>query len=111
MNKIREYFYGRTNDLHPHTSVLAFSDFQICRIGAASLAPATALPIGAEPSADPTKVQTITPASDLLHSILGVSYADAPSKVLESNVAGYVYVYVVDALRASWTLAGLMCVL
>jgi polyribonucleotide 5'-hydroxyl-kinase len=93
MSKIREYFYGRVNDLHPHTSVLDYRDFTIVRIGAASLAPATALPIGAESSADPLKIQTITPSADLLHSILGVSYADSAQKVLEANIAGYVYVY------------------
>lgn len=94
MNKIREYFYGRVNDLHPHTTVLDFRDFTILRIGAASLAPATALPIGAEPSADPIKIQTINPTNELLHSVLGVSYATTAAQALEANIAGYIYVYV-----------------
>lgn len=94
MNKIREYFYGKQNELHPHTSVLDYREFTILRIGSASFAPATALPIGAEPAADPIKIQTITPSTELLHCILGVSYADSPAKALESNIAGYVYVYV-----------------
>jgi polyribonucleotide 5'-hydroxyl-kinase len=112
MNKVREYFYGKLSDLSPHTMVLDFKDVSLYRVGTSTSracpdlpfivlmflidfqAPATALPIGFEPVSDPLKIQPIQPANDLLNIIVGVSYAASPDKILESNLAGYLFMCV-----------------
>jgi polyribonucleotide 5'-hydroxyl-kinase len=78
----QEYFYGLSNDLSPHSSVANFSDLQVYRIGGGPQAPRSALPIGAEPIADPTRVVTVSFSRDLLHVVLAVSYAKDPEHLL-----------------------------
>ena len=78
----QEYFYGLSNDLSPHSSVANFSDLQVYRIGGGPQAPRSALPIGAEPIADPTRVVTVSFSRDLLHVVLAVSYAKEPEHLL-----------------------------
>ncbi|CAL5369948.1 unnamed protein product [Camellia sinensis] len=51
--RIREYFYGLANDLSPHSNITSFSDLSVYRIGGGPQAPRSALPIGAEPAANP----------------------------------------------------------
>lgn len=97
--KTREYFYGLSNDLSPHAASANFSEVQVFRIGGGPQAPRSALPIGAEPTADPTRVVPITISHDLLHSVLAVSYAKEPDQLLSSNVAGFIYVTEVDVAR------------
>lgn len=79
---LQEYFYGLSNDLSPHSSIASFSDFSIFRIGGGPQAPRSALPIGAEPAADPTRLVPININADLLHSILAVSYAKETDQII-----------------------------
>jgi polyribonucleotide 5'-hydroxyl-kinase len=92
MDKMREYFYGPSGDLCPHSSVVDFSDVQVFRIGGGPRAPTSALPIGAERTVNPTRVVEVTPGPDLVHCVLGVSHAKTADVILESNLAGFLYV-------------------
>ncbi|KAJ7538449.1 hypothetical protein O6H91_11G048600 [Diphasiastrum complanatum] len=97
--KTREYFYGISNELSPHASVANFSDLQVFRIGGGPQAPRSALPIGAEPTADPTRVVPVSISRDLIHAVLAVSYAKDPEQLLFSNIAGFVYITDIDIPR------------
>lgn len=97
--KTREYFYGLSNELSPHAASANFSELQVFRIGGGPQAPRSALPIGAEPTADPTRVVPVTISHDLVHSVLAISYAKEPEQLLSSNVAGFIYVTDIDVPR------------
>ncbi|KAG9451736.1 hypothetical protein H6P81_004640 [Aristolochia fimbriata] len=97
--RIREYFYGLVNDLSPHSHTANFSDLFVYRIGGGPQAPRSALPIGAEPAADPTRLVHVNINHDLLRSILAVSYAKEPEQIISSNVAGFIYVTEIDVQR------------
>ncbi|KAG8381787.1 hypothetical protein BUALT_Bualt05G0009100 [Buddleja alternifolia] len=90
--KIREYFYGLANDLSPHSNTANFSDLCIYRVGGGPQAPRSALPVGAEPSADPTRLTPVSVNQDLLHLVLAVSYAKEPDEIISSNVAGFIWI-------------------
>jgi hypothetical protein len=79
---VQEYFYGLMNDLSPHASVSNFSDLQVFRIGGGPQAPRSALPIGAEPTADPTRIVPVSINRDLIHLVLAVSGAKDPEHLL-----------------------------
>ncbi|KAK1359535.1 hypothetical protein POM88_044009 [Heracleum sosnowskyi] len=98
-HRIREYFYGLTNDLSPHSNVASFSDLTVFRVGGGPQAPRSALPIGAEPAADPTRLVQVKIDRDLLHLVLAVSYAKEPNEIISSNVAGFIYVTDIDTQR------------
>uniref|UniRef100_A0A1D1XF11 Protein CLP1 n=1 Tax=Anthurium amnicola TaxID=1678845 RepID=A0A1D1XF11_9ARAE len=102
-SRIREYFYGLVNDLSPHSSIASFSDLSIFRIGGGPQAPRSALPIGAEPAADPTRLVPVNINADLLHSILAVSYAKEMDQIISSNVAGFIYITDIDIHRKKVT--------
>lgn len=97
--KIREYFYGPASDLSPHSNTTNFSDISVYKIGGGSQAPRSALPIGAEPTADPTRLVPVNISSDLLHSVLAISFAKETNQILSSNVAGFICVTEVDIQR------------
>ncbi|GLT36128.1 hypothetical protein SLA2020_105300 [Shorea laevis] len=97
--RIREYFYGLTNDLSPHSNIANFSDLFVYRIGGGPQAPRSALPIGADPVANPLRVTPVNIDSDLLHTVLAVSYAKEPDQILSSNVAGFIYITEIDIQR------------
>ena len=78
----QEYFYGLTNDLSPHSNTASFSDFFVYRIGGGPQAPRSALPIGAEPAADPTRLVPVSINPDLLHVVLAVSFAKEPDEII-----------------------------
>ncbi|OVA09076.1 Pre-mRNA cleavage complex II Clp1 [Macleaya cordata] len=101
--RIREYFYGPANDLSPHSNVASFSDLFIYRIGGGPQAPRSALPIGAEPTADPTRLVPVNINRDLLHLVLAVSYAKEPNQIISSNVAGFIYITDIDIQRKKIT--------
>ncbi|KAK3015302.1 hypothetical protein RJ639_006940 [Escallonia herrerae] len=90
-SRIREYFYGPSNDLSPHSNVANFNDLSLYRIGGGPQAPRSALPIGAEPAADPTRLVPVNINTDLLHLVLVVSFAKEPDQIISSNVAGFIY--------------------
>ncbi|GAA0183858.1 mRNA polyadenylation factor [Lithospermum erythrorhizon] len=101
--RIREYFYGLTNDLSPHSNIVNFTDLSIFRVGGGPQAPRSALPIGAEPASDPTRLTPVTINRDLLHLVLGVSYAKEPDEIVSSNVAGFIYITDIDIQRRKIT--------
>ncbi|XP_059641407.1 protein CLP1 homolog isoform X2 [Cornus florida] len=98
-SRIREYFYGLANDLSPHSNIANFSDLSVYRIGGGPQAPRSALPIGAEPAADPTRLVLVSSNRDLLHGVLAVSFAKEPDQIISSNVAGFIYVTDIDIQR------------
>lgn len=101
--RIREYFYGLTNDLSPHANVANFSDFLVYRIGGGPQAPRSALPIGADPVANPLRIVPVNVDQELLHLVLAVSYAKDADQIISSNVAGFIFVTDVDTQRKTIT--------
>ncbi|XP_057492170.1 protein CLP1 homolog [Actinidia eriantha] len=101
--RIREYFYGIANDLSPHSNIANFNDLSVYKIGGGPQAPRSALPIGAEPVADPTRLVPVTINKDLLHLILAVSFAKEPDQIISSNVAGFIYITDIDIQRKKIT--------
>lgn len=101
--RIREYFYGLTNDLSPHANVANFSDFLVYRIGGGPQAPRSALPIGADPVANPLRIVPVNVDKELLHLVLAVSYAKDADQIISSNVAGFIFVTEVDTQRKTIT--------
>lgn len=101
--RIREYFYGLANDLSPHSNIANFSDLSVYRIGGGPQAPRSALPIGAEPAADPTRLVPVNISPDLLHLVLAVSFAKEADQIISSNVAGFIYITDIDIQRKKIT--------
>jgi polyribonucleotide 5'-hydroxyl-kinase len=127
MQRVREYFYGTArSELAPYSTVVPFSEIAVRRIGESSpgaasgvggmlAAPSSTLPLGMEvreqSEAEKLALLQIQPGDILLHSILAISHADVPLpnanssqsdetvKVLETNVAGFVYVARVEEKR------------
>lgn len=94
--RIREYFYGLNNYLSPYSFSMNFGDIYIYRIGGGPQAPRSALPIGAEPVADPTRVTVVNISHDLIHAILAISYAKEPDQIISSNITGFLNVSEID---------------
>ncbi|XP_043726182.1 protein CLP1 homolog [Telopea speciosissima] len=101
--RIREYFYGIANDLSPHSNLVSFSDLFVYRIGGGPQAPRSALPIGAEPAADPMRLVPVNINRDLIHLVLAVSYAKEPDQIISSNIAGFIYITDIDIPRKKIT--------
>nr|XP_043615202.1 protein CLP1 homolog [Erigeron canadensis]XP_043615203.1 protein CLP1 homolog [Erigeron canadensis]XP_043615204.1 protein CLP1 homolog [Erigeron canadensis]XP_043615205.1 protein CLP1 homolog [Erigeron canadensis] len=101
--RIREYFYGLSNDLSPHSSTANLSDLAIFKIGGGPQAPASALPIGAQPVADRMRLVPVTNHSELVNQVLAVSFAKEQDQILSSNIAGFIWVTDVDASRKKIT--------
>ncbi|KAJ6959929.1 protein CLP1 [Populus alba x Populus x berolinensis] len=101
--RIREYFYGIANDLSPHSNIANFSDLFVYRIGGGPQAPRSALPIGADPVANPLRVAPVNIDRDLLHVVLAVSYAQEPDQIVSSNIAGFIYITDIDLQRRKIT--------
>ncbi|GFP91395.1 protein clp1 homolog [Phtheirospermum japonicum] len=87
--RIREYFYGLANDLSPHSNTANFSDLCIYKVGGGPQAPRSALPAGAEPTADPTRLIPVIVNQDLLHLVLAVSFAKEPDEIISSKKITY----------------------
>ena len=79
---LQEYFYGIANDLAPHSNIVNFSDVSVYKIGGGHQAPRSALPIGAEPVADPTRLVAVNISTDMTHTVLAVSYAKEPDEII-----------------------------
>ena len=79
---MQEYFYGLGNDLSPHSNIANFSDLFVYRVGGGPAAPRSALPIGAEPVADPTRLVPVNINRDFLHAVLAVSFAKEPDEII-----------------------------
>ena len=96
--RTREYFYGpfAGPNLCPHAASAPFDHLLLFRVGGGPRAPSSALPVGAEPAANPLRVAAVQPSLELLHSVLAVSHAAAPGELLTANVAGFIHVTDVD---------------
>ncbi|KAI8469168.1 MAG: Pre-mRNA cleavage complex II protein Clp1-domain-containing protein [Monoraphidium minutum] len=101
--RVREYFYGRGDELEPHAQTVAAEQLQMFRIGGGFRAPSSALPLGATSRADPLKVAPAPAGPELTHSLLAVSHAAAPDQIAASNVAGFVLLSNIDAARGAAT--------
>jgi len=92
VRRIHEYFYGPSGDLFPESRTVPLDSVEVYQVGNSTAAlPQSALPIGAKAVSDPTKVSRATPF-DLRNRVLAVTHAKDEGGVLESNVAGFVYV-------------------
>ncbi|KAL9644386.1 hypothetical protein ABK040_006954 [Willaertia magna] len=94
--KIKQYFYGITRALSPHSITVRFDDIILCRIGSAWKAPTSALPIGQKSSFNPCEVKQVEYSELNKFSILGVSHANTLDEVLTKNIFGVIYVTKVD---------------
>ncbi|KAG5527502.1 hypothetical protein RHGRI_028412 [Rhododendron griersonianum] len=101
--RIKEYLYGLSNDFSPHSNTANFSYLSIYRVGGGPQAPRSALPIGAEPAADPTKLVHVTISKDMHHAVLAVSFAKEPDQIISSNVAGFICITEIDFDRKKIT--------
>ncbi|KAJ3108474.1 hypothetical protein HDU97_001181 [Phlyctochytrium planicorne] len=121
---IREYFYGPAkNQLNPYTNVVSFNEIVVRRVGDNTLAPSSALPLGMERKVQETRVIKVEAGDILLNSVLAVSNADrldampnlgasAPaltpeqetSLILDSSLAGFVYISDVDEAKHKVTI-------
>ncbi|CAO3569151.1 unnamed protein product [Mortierella alpina] len=104
--KIREYFYGTSkSELAPYSTMVNYHDVEVLRVGEGSLAPSSALPIGEDRKVSETHVVKVEPGEHLLHSVLAVSNADklVESEILETNLAGFVYISEVHDIRKKIT--------
>ncbi len=101
---VRAYFYGQNGDLQPASLRFKSSELVVHRAGGGPAAPASALPIGAAPVADPLRLEARPPGPELLHSLLAVSHAEDPAELLTVNVAGFLYVSAVDPSGGALTL-------
>ncbi|KAF9506638.1 hypothetical protein BS47DRAFT_1378074 [Hydnum rufescens UP504] len=109
--------------LSPYSSVLGFDDILIYRIGGESLAPSSALPIGAAPiisETKPVRVDPAIPGSGLMNSLLAVltpippraasigSGATMPEpsdeEILHRDVAGFLLVNAIDIPNRKMTI-------
>lgn len=81
---VQEYFYGLSNDLSPHSYVANFNDLRVYRIGGGPQAPRSALPIGADPVANPLRLVPVTSdqMQELIHLVLALSYAEEPDQII-----------------------------
>ncbi|KAI8381040.1 Pre-mRNA cleavage complex II protein Clp1-domain-containing protein [Radiomyces spectabilis] len=97
--KIQEYFYGTPKcELFPYSMLINMSDVSIWRVGE-PIAPSSALPIGMDSTENETQVVKVDNHDMCLHSILAILNADPSepeNKLLESNIAGFIYVSDVD---------------
>ncbi|CAO3620200.1 unnamed protein product [Cunninghamella echinulata] len=94
-SKIQEYFYGTANcELSPYSMLVNVNDINVWRVGE-TLAPSSALPIGAEKSANETDVVKVDSYDMCLHSVMAILDADDSEhegKLLESSVVGFIYI-------------------
>lgn len=89
---IKEYFYGPSHDLCPHAVNLPFQSVTLYKIVAAAKAPHSILPLGASQSQEAYEPLKVLPSLDLKFHLVGVSYAKKVDELLESNIAGFVYI-------------------
>ncbi|KAJ1994192.1 Cleavage polyadenylation factor subunit clp1 [Dimargaris cristalligena] len=104
LRTIRKYFYGSSPqaEYSPFSTIAYYQDLKIYRVED-SIAPTSALPIGLDRKVSETRIVPMEPNLGLIHSILSVSSLDATedeSQLLESNVAGFVYVSALDEKKA-----------
>ncbi|KAI7847551.1 Pre-mRNA cleavage complex II protein Clp1-domain-containing protein [Circinella umbellata] len=107
-SKIQEYFYGTLKcDLAPYSIIVNINDMNVWRVGEA-MAPSSALPLGMDSSSTETSVVKVDSSYEMcLHSVMAILNADntvPESKLLETNIAGFIYVSDVDEERKKMTI-------
>jgi polyribonucleotide 5'-hydroxyl-kinase len=92
--RVKQYFYGPTNNLFPHSFEVKFSEVKdkIYKIGAPTL-PDSCMPLGMKSEENLTKLVHVQPNQrDLLNHLLAVSFATTDADLIISNIAGHVVV-------------------
>jgi polyribonucleotide 5'-hydroxyl-kinase len=94
---VREYFYGkRPHLLSPFSFEVAFSDIQICKIGAPAV-PQSALPLGMEKVDGSVLLVHEEPTKQLSHTIVSLSMANSTEEdVASTPSAGFLCITDVD---------------
>ncbi|PVG01138.1 hypothetical protein CPB86DRAFT_773489 [Serendipita vermifera] len=89
--------------LAPHSTVIAFDDIHIYRIGQESFAPSSALPIGASRilgEMKPTKIDPSQPGSRIVNSILAVTtLTEVPQleeDIVDADIMGFIVITAMD---------------
>jgi len=98
---IKQYFYGISNELHPHPKVINFKDIFIYRVGALKSAPA--VPNNQKQPPEVNKLELVRPDTSLQYGVLAVSFAKDKEALLKENVAGFLYVTYVDMQKQKLT--------
>ncbi|KAA8493722.1 Polyribonucleotide 5'-hydroxyl-kinase Clp1 [Porphyridium purpureum] len=102
-DRIKRYFYGPENELHPFTCVLGFDQFKVLRVGDSYQTPDSALPIGVVSTLNPLELEAVSPSATLIHSVLGVSQATDEADVMSKPVFGFCHVTKVDVPKRQMT--------
>lgn len=87
-----EYFYGPgpSKLLCPHNQSRRFNDISCFRVGGGAMAPSAALPLGTTARLDPNRLEGIELSStDVVNSIVGVSFAEKSVTMAEEPIAGF----------------------
>lgn len=102
-SRVGHYFYGPQRELAPASQTASCADLKVWRVGAASRAPSTALPLGARSVFDPLKLVPVENWGELRCTLLGVSHAPTADLLLAAPVAGFIYVQEVDEAKGTVT--------
>jgi polyribonucleotide 5'-hydroxyl-kinase len=80
--RVREYFYGLSTALYPHSFDVPFKDLRIYKVGAPAL-PDSCMPLGMRAEDSLTKLVSVTPGNARLQNRLALvtvrGYTDVPS--------------------------------
>ena len=104
MHRIRQYFYGcsahRDGKLQPATIHVGFDDVKIFEIGeslklAKEMTPQSSIDTGTA-SLTSFRLGRLEPTRSMMHSVLACSFAQKEAELLDTNVAGFVYITSVD---------------
>jgi polyribonucleotide 5'-hydroxyl-kinase len=109
----KSYFYGSHMEFHPFSVVVAMDDVVIYRVAdAGSLAPSSALPLGATRKIDATKLAKVTnlAASNLLYSILALVHQPSNKDedfdgAIDTPVLGFLHVISVNESEQTFTVS------
>ncbi|KAG5332416.1 CLP1 kinase, partial [Acromyrmex heyeri] len=96
---IREYFYGFSTPLYPHSFEVKWDEMKLYKIEASNSS------LMLSNRKDNLKLKAVTPGLNLLYHLLSVSFVDSPKDdVLQTNVAGFVCVINVNVDRKTFTI-------
>ncbi|EMR11267.1 hypothetical protein PNEG_00297 [Pneumocystis murina B123] len=105
---VRKYFYGDFRTiLSPYSIIYDFDSLIVYRVEEETFTHSSALPIGHDISSQKLQMIKINVFSILQNSVLAVSHAninDSIDTILESPVAGYIYVSDVDDNKKKLTI-------
>ncbi|KAG2389108.1 hypothetical protein C9374_014508 [Naegleria lovaniensis] len=101
--RTKQYFYGASRSLSPHSIVVKFDDINLCRIGSEWQAPESVLPIGAKSSFNPVEIKQVDFSEITKFSIIAVSHASSLDEVLTKNIYGIVHVTKIDPENRTMT--------